>query len=210
MKIWLLLALFFSLHGRENPFFPADELGNIPVTSNKITSYPPLKRAAITLPDQARVLQEVTIKYKNLDGSVESKSIQVEHAVDWHIPLFISQSYSSDSEKKSTVNTTKKSSKKRETIPFNFIDLKFSELSVDAVTKDSLLRHFIMVNPHRIVLDFKRDANFLSYAKDVKTIPFKNVRIGNHDGYYRVVISLDGRYRYSVTPKENRYQITLR
>ncbi|MDP2894442.1 MAG: AMIN domain-containing protein, partial [Sulfurimonas sp.] len=39
---------------------------------------------------------------------------------------------------------------------------------------------------------------------------FKDVRIGNHDGYYRVVVELDGYYRYDFKKISNGYQIELK
>jgi len=179
----------------------------MPITSNQITKYPPLKRVAISLPDQARVLEEVTVSYKNLDGSIEKKTIQVDRSVDWHIPLFISQSYNTtDKAEKST----SKVKKRTRNIDFEFINYTISKKEILIHTEDKLIRNFLLVNPHRIVLDFKREANFLSYEKSLTTIPFKELRMGNHDGYYRVVISLDGRYRYQTDTTNSGYKILIR
>jgi hypothetical protein len=178
----------------------------MPITSNQIAKYQPLDRVAISLPDYARVLEEVTISYKNLDGSIQKKSIQINRAVDWHIPLFISQSYMSSQEKKD------KSIKKKSTsrlIDFKFIDFKISKKEILIRTKDSMIRKFLLVNPHRIVLDFRREANFLSYKKKLNTLPFTMLRMGNHDGYYRVVINLDGRYHYNIDSNNSGYKITI-
>ena len=67
----------------------------------------------------------------------------------------------------------------------------------------------MLVDPHRIVMDFEREANFLSFEKKLKTLPFMDVRIGNHDGYYRVVIALDGHYRFTTEKIPSGYRISL-
>jgi len=87
IKLFLVtLFLFVSLQARENPFFPSEGEKDIPYTSNENTTIPQLKRATISLPTRARVIKKVTIEYKNLDGSIENKSIELENSVDWHLP----------------------------------------------------------------------------------------------------------------------------
>jgi hypothetical protein len=195
---------YIALTARENPFFPTESIDSMPITSNQITKYQPLKRVALSLPNHARVLEEITVSYKNLDGSIEKKTIQVNRSIDWHIPLFVSQSYTIVDETKST--KTKKKAKK---INFKFIDFDISKNEMLVHTKDELIRNFLLINPHRIVLDFKREAHFLSYEKSLTTLPFKELRIGNHDGYYRVVISLDGHYQYEIDPLGSSYKIII-
>ena len=107
----ILLFLLINLSARENPFFPAEGEMDIPVSSNSDFSLPPLKRATITLPPEARVINSVTISYKNLDGSIENKSIKLENSVDWHLPIFISQSYTKL--KNNSKKIIKESQKKR-------------------------------------------------------------------------------------------------
>lgn len=208
MRVILFIALtYIALIARENPFFPTESMDSMPITSNQITKYPPLKRIAISLPDHARVLKEITISYKNLDGSIEKKSIEIERYVDWHIPLFVSQSYSPTDKAEKSIS---KVEDKKRRIDFKFINFTISKKEILVHTKDKLIRNFLLVNPHRIVLDFKREANFLSYEKILTTIPFKKLRMGNHDGYYRVVISLDGHYRYQTDTTNSGYRIQIR
>lgn len=206
---YLALSMFLisALLARENPFFPSESLNNLPLTSSSIDTYPPLERAAITLPDQARVLQKVTVTYKTLDGSIESKSITLDNAVDWHIPLFISQSYSEHQRDASSSDAS--SEPTLETLSYKFVSIDFFKSRIDIKTQDSLINRFMMVEPHRIVLDFKRDANFLSYKKTLNNAPFQEVRIGNHDGYYRVVITLDGRYRFHKEQTASGYSLSI-
>lgn len=196
-KFVLLSAIaLFSLHARENPFFPSDDVKAMPVTSNNLTTFEPLKRATISLPDSARVIEKVTIQYKNLDGSVSNKSIELGQSIDWHLPIFVSQSFSTVKEKKAP--KLRKKIKKSEALlaQYKFIKFYDADGSLLIKTKDKLIRSFMLPSPHRIILDFKRDADFRSYETKINKKPYTRLRIGNHSGYYRVVIELDGQYHY--------------
>jgi len=72
---FLLFVLVYSLVARENPFFPLSSELDIPLTTNQTQHIPALKRAALSLPSTARQIESVTVKYKNLDGSTDTKSI---------------------------------------------------------------------------------------------------------------------------------------
>lgn len=219
MKKFLLFAfvLVISLNARENPFFPPEGEKDIPFTSNEQKIVPPLKRATIELPSHARVLESVTISFKNLDGSIQSKSIKLDNSVDWHLPLFISQSYESASTPTAIV---KKDVPKKKSVEKNEVDYKeiasmqfakfySSQKNLKILTSDKMLRNFLLVQPHRIVLDFKRDSSMKSYIKKIPKNTFTKIRVGNHDGYYRVVIELDGYYRYKIKDIEGGYSLKL-
>lgn len=184
-----------NVDARENPFFPSKTADTLPITSNTNTSFEPLKRATITLPNSARVIEKVTIHYKNLDGSIDNKSIALGQSIDWHLPLFISQSYNNEM----NTNPPKKAKKTKKFIPlasYKFITFSYADQKMYIATQDKLIRSFMLPTPHRIILDFKRDADFRSYEKKVDAKPFAKIRMGNHKGYYRVVIELDGQYHY--------------
>ena len=199
----LLLAL--SLEARDNPFFPAEGMKEMPVTASDIQTFDPLKSAAITLPDSARVLKEVTVTYQNLDGSMGTKSISLDHSVDWHLPLFVSQSYSATRPEyqQNTEAPQKPIGAETETYKklVDFGEAAFFQTGkkLKIVTKDRMLRHFGLVDPHRIVIDFERDADFRSKVHKIEQgKPYRLLRLGNHSGYYRAVIELDGQYRYKI------------
>lgn len=202
MKTFFVLFFLFLtlLYSRENPFFPATGEQDIPFTTNLSKELEPLKRATIALPAQARVLQKVTVSFKNLDGSIESKSIDLNHAVDWHLPLFISQSYTKEKE----VVEPKQEQ-------FKYLGgIKFAKFyatmrSFKIMTQDSKIRDFLLADPHKIVVDFKRDASLKTFTiKNTETC-FEKIRVGNHSGYYRVVLELDGTYKYKSTKIKDGY-----
>jgi len=192
---------------RENPFFPASGEMDIPITSNISTKIPPLKRATLTLPSQARIIKKVTIEYENLDGTIENKNIILKNSIDWHLPIFISQSYTAPS-KMENKKEIKKSFKLITAIKY----AKFYTLgeTLKIVTKDKILRNFLLVQPHRIVIDFDRDTTLKSVIKSFKDNVFSKIRVANHSGYYRVVVELDGYYRYKMKKVSDGYIFKLR
>ena len=209
-KTFVLLFLSsLLLIARENPFFPAKNTKQINITSNQIKAYTPLEKIPFSLPSSARVLQEVTLKFINIDGSVGSKTLQVQNSIDWHKPIMISQPQAI-----SIVQHPHKSSSKKSDQQFvkvirfhDFLTLKVLKKSVQLVTKDKNIRHFMMVHPYRVVIDFKKTSDFLSYVKKIKNSVCTSVAIGNHDGYYRVVLFLDGQYHFSFKATQYGYNI---
>lgn len=207
-RFLLLPIVLFSLtQARDNPFFPTEGIKNLPVSSNKIKSFTPLQRVALNLPGSARIVKEVTIRYQNLDGSIDSKSILLDHSVDWHLPIFISQTFTTD--EKPTPKIEKIPEKKYKKI-VNFGEAAFYQAgnSMKIKTADKLIRHFMVVKPHRIVMDFKKVADFRSKTKKISGAPYKKIRMGNHSGYYRVVIELDGQYHYTIKYEEKALVLT--
>lgn len=203
----MTVILTSLLQARENPFFSAEDTKGLPVSSNRSKDFEPLKRAAVNLPDSARVLKEVTVQYQNLDGSLATTSIALDHSVDWHLPIFISQTFSTDEKVlKKKVTTTRATYK----LIADLDEALFYQAgnSMRIKTSDKLIRHFMITRPHRVVMDFEKEANFRSRSKDISDKPYKKIRMGNHDGYYRVVIELDGQYHYKIVSEDDAQVLT--
>jgi len=198
----LLFLLLITIEARENPFFPSEGEKDISNSSNIIEQVSPLKRSSITLPSSARKIKKVTIEYINMDASIAKQTIELDNTIDWHLPIFISQNYSKIEKKQNSQY------KKIASIKY----AKFFSLNkrLKIITNDTIIRNFLLTNPHRIVVDFKRDANLKSFIKNNRNSPFKKIRIGNHSGYYRAVIELDGHYRYTMKKVSNGYLFVLR
>ena len=230
MKILLFISLFFSLYARENPFFPYQNQKDLILTNNNTEKFTPLQQASILLPNSARVLKKVIIEIQNLDGSISKRELVLNQGIDWHLPIFISQNYNTavNNTKKAIVEKKIKKDKKsvksnknvkkikKEISPVNQFQLlckyrfihfyyKENELLID--TEDTLIRDFLLPNPHRIVLDFKKKAFFSTYKKRLNKKFFKSIVIGNHKGYYRVVLTLDGKYTYTI--QKNKYNTKI-
>lgn len=212
----VLLATFFlviNTQARENPFFPSEGEEDLPYTSNESVAAPKLNRASISLPSTARVIKKVTIEYENLDASYESKSIDLENTIDWHLPIFISQSYTNANTqhvKSRNLKSTKKPKSSYKNIAgMKHVKFSVAENSLKVSTSDKLMRHFLLPQPHRIVMDFKRESTTKSYSKKIPNSLFTKIRIGNHKGYYRVVVELDGYYRYNLKKSSKGLFLTL-
>jgi len=213
IRLFLItLLLFINLDARDNPFFPSDGEKDIPFTTNEDQTIEKLKRATIKLPSYARVIKKITIEYKNLDASIENKTIELNNAIDWHLPIFISQSYENQTSFSTKSNLVKLKHKKSYKMvgKIKYAQFYTSEKSFKIITKDKILRNFLLVQPHRIVIDFKRDAHIKTYSKKLQNSVFTKIRVGNHSGYYRVVIELDGYYRYKLDKIKNGYIIKLK
>ncbi len=218
MKVLSLFALLIlTLHARENPFFPPEGEKDIFITTNKDNSKIPLKQAAITLPSQARVLQKVTIELKNLDGSIETKSIELDNSIDWHLPIFISQGYREtavptpkEKELSKTTTTTPTPTKKNDIQNGIGPKLSVEGKSLKVTTKNEAIRNFLIANPHRIVIDFKSNTEVASFVKKDFDKVFQEVRVGNHKDYYRVVVELDGFYKYEFKKVADGYIVELK
>ena len=200
----ILFAMTLSLLARENPFFPSRE-GTVGETTNIEMPQIPLKRASLKLPSTARTVESVTISYKNLDGTIRQKTVELQNSIDWHLPIFISQNYNT-----SSAPCTKVTEKKRRVVAkLPFIVFSVDKKEIVLQTKDEMLRSFLLVRPHRIVCDFKRDIDMRSFEKRVAKSDLVKIRVGAHRGYYRVVLELDGSYRYKLKKVKEGYAYTL-
>jgi hypothetical protein len=198
--LFLLFIMLIPLFGRDNPFFPSDPTKRQVTTTNRIESLKPFTPQTLSLPNSARAVKKISITYLNLDGSISIEELELNNAIDWHEPFVVSQK----SPKKKDI---KKTQTKKKAIDVQFIQFVPADKSMKIETKDKMLRNFMLTSPHRIVLDFSRDTSFKPKSFDVSEIPFKQIRMGNHDKYYRVVIELDGAYNYKLQASKDSYTI---
>jgi len=211
IKILFIFILFLiSLDARENPFFPTKGQSDVPYTSNEDRSKQALSRATLDIPSQARLIKKVTVEFQNLDGSYETKSINLDNAIDWHLPIFISQSYSKTQVLQNTQNNIIKKDNFKKLSAIKFASFYSDKKTLKIQTDDKVIRNFLLTNPHRIVVDFKKDANLKYMSKSNKNNIFTKIRVGNHKGYYRVVIDLDGYYRYKMKTVSDGYVFNLK
>ena len=207
----LLIAFLLTLttQARQNPFFPTKGEVDIPFTSNAKTTLDSLKRATITVPSTARVIKKVTIDFVNLDGTTSTKSINLNNAIDWHLPIFVSQSIGEVNSVKKVKVSTKKAKKYTKLFSLDFIKFYTKGKELKIITNDFMIRNFLLTSPHRIVLDFEKDLDMKSIFKNFKSRYFKKISFGVHKDYYRVVIELDGHYRYKKEVRKKGVSIYL-
>lgn len=188
--IFLCSIAFFSLLARDNPFFPTDPNKVQVTTSNRVETLKPYSTQNISLPNSARAIKAISITYQNLDGSIANETLDLNNKIDWHEPFIISQ--------KQSANLKQKAKKNALSVNAKFIRFRPQGKTLHLITKDKMLRDFMLTSPHRIVMDFSRDTSFKPKTFILKSAPFKKIRMGNHDKYYRVVIELDGQYKYKL------------
>jgi len=76
-------------------------------------------------------------------------------------------------------------------------------------TTDTMIRHFVLVKPFRVIFDFKANKSFLTYTKKTNTF-IKKIVIGNHSGFYRVVLYTDGVYKPIIKKTAEGYLVEFR
>jgi len=204
-SIILLISIF--CFGRDNPFVSANNITKFTHINKKEATFSDVK---IKLPSSARVLKSVAVVYQNLDGSVDKKVKIINKKIDWHDELIFTKTKQPIAKSKPIV-MKRDTTEKAKTYNFkNFIRFEVSKTSFKIITKDIKIRDFLVSNPYKVVVDFKRDANFLTKSFILNTPPFVSVVLGNHDKYYRVAIKLDGQYVYTLKKEKGNFIITLK
>ena len=191
MKKLLFLFIFAFLLARVNPFKPVVKPQNTLVIT---PTY--FKETKVSMPSDARILKEIIFVYQSASGDIKEKKLKINKHIDFHKPIFISHI-----------------PKKFPIRELNFLYLfkmYIKDKKIFIQTKDKLLRSFFLVEPFRIVLDFKKDADFLTIKKFLKNSFIKKVIVGNHNGYYRVVIIFDAKYMYKLSKTAEGIKIEIR
>ncbi|WP_462104802.1 AMIN domain-containing protein [Campylobacter concisus] len=90
-----------------------------------------------------------------------------------------------------------------------FIRFLANDKELKIATKAKNLKHFAY-EKNKIVLDFARPPrSFKTKSLKLENEHFKNVIIGWHDRYFRVVLELDKMYKYKLEAAENGYLLKL-
>ena len=90
-----------------------------------------------------------------------------------------------------------------------FVSFLTHEKELNIVTKAKNLKHFAY-EKNKIVLDFaKPPRSFKTRNLKLENETFKNVIIGWHDSYFRVVLELDKMHKYKLETAENGYMLKL-
>ena len=90
-----------------------------------------------------------------------------------------------------------------------FVSFLTHEKDLNIITKAKNLKHFAY-EKNKIVLDFaKPPRSFKTRNLKLENETFKNVIIGWHDKYFRVVLELDKMHKYKLEAVENGYMLKL-
>lgn len=90
-----------------------------------------------------------------------------------------------------------------------FVSFLTHEKELNIITKAKNLKHFAY-EKNKIVLDFaKPPRSFKTKSLKLENETFKNVIIGWHDKYFRVVLELDKMHKYKLEAVENGYVLKI-
>lgn len=186
----LLVSILFS---RENPFFSTTENQNHTTTSQDELHKPPLTTMTYNFPNHSRVLKYLTFTIQNLDGSTETRKLEIDQSIDWRIPLILSQQQGKAATKTTSEIAPSSSGE------LGFIRFSTTKNHLSIVTKNPMIRNFTLSDPSSIVVDFKHDGIFKMSQKKLYSSPFTHVKVTDHGKFARATITLDGSHTCNVT-----------
>lgn len=232
---WLLCSMLSLTLARENPFAIAMDPASVGKTTQIKEQRSEFNSTQISLPSSARILKSASVTFQNLDGSISEEIVAIEQDVDWHYPLvllpqkpkpqeptttqapIVVQSPKAEPKKEVSVNTLETPTKGIVVKSFTrvvlneTIEFEISDNRIMIYTKDKKIRDFLISQPYKVVVDFeKSQGSFTTKTAEFSKAPFVSATLGNHDGFYRIAIVLDGHYRYDIAPIDGGYVITLK
>ncbi|AWI33396.1 AMIN domain-containing protein [Helicobacter apodemus] len=176
-----------------------------PKSSGQLLNLPDLNlftKTEITLPSTARKIKKITIDYQNLDGSITTFEKVLDGNIDWHLPLILAQEIQ--------LPNTQTVAKSNFTLGDSF-SFDINKQKVVLKTSFTLIRNFTLTSPTRLILDFKSIANKPLTESLTTNLPvITEVTLETHLDFYRITLSLDGQYNYSIkSDKEEALEIDL-
>lgn len=212
----IFLALVSVLSADENPFQNKQNID--------IIAPPVFQRDEVKFNSNARILKSVSFHYISLDGSENTITLDINKSIDWHDTYVVTRQSAPNPSRildvsvtipeKNNSGTESNSSISLE-LPdqtgkiYDFIAYTTYKSKIKLNTNDEMISNFSIGNPSKIVLDFKSDT--VSPTKNIRLSNslFKRIDFGSHNGYYRLVIYLDGKYDYDIQKDSSGYLISL-
>lgn len=200
--VFLACALLDFASGRENPFEPMSRPQEDTFKSPNAKNY--FKEQDIKLPSTARILKTIIITYQNIDGSIESKTVNIDEGIDWHFPILLTQRKAFLNEKVQHYTI----------VPFDFFTQRNRFYLFSA---NNIIRTFVLPSPYRIVIDIDKQEEY-GLQKPPKSsngfIPlnvkyFTKAALDVHKDFYRFTITLDGQYTYHIDKEVDYYVISV-
>ena len=235
--VGLVVCCLVSLSvARENPFSMAMDPSEVGRTTQIKEDKGEFNSTKFTLPSSARILKSASITFQNIDGSISEEILAIDQTVDWHYPLVLSAHKpeapkageplplvtalkNPESKKAATAASKPILSPESLVLPkevttrmlSDTIGIGIEQKSLIIYTKDMKVRDFLISNPYKVVVDFKKEKDsFATKSVEFSKPPFVSATLGDHDGFYRIAIVLDGHYRYDIVAIEGGYKITLK
>jgi len=231
--LWLFLSLAVILEARENPFetsMSPQTVGKTTQIKDELTDF---KSTTLTLPSSARILKSASVTFQNLDGSISEEIVAIDQNVDWHLPLMLSQKTETNAPIPSVPVVTPLPIEKKDLPPAPILkeekpsstantnasnafklneDLSFfiNQNEITIFTKESKIRDFLIADPYKVVIDFKKVNAYGTKSLEFNKAPFVSATLGSHDGFYRIALLLDGHYRYDLQAFNGGYIVKLK
>jgi hypothetical protein len=190
MKILIFLISAVLAFARINPFEPVIN----PDNTIKVVKQEYFK-AKVYLPDDARILKKIIFVYQSLNGDIKQKEVLINKNIDFHSPVIITHNPQNFGIKEVKIDS--------------LFTLFIKNRKIFIKTKDKLIRKMFLVKPFRLVMDFKKNADFLTIKKVLRNSIVKKIVVGNHNGYYRVVMYFDANYKYKITQMDEGIKIEI-
>lgn len=188
-KIIFSLCLSFALFAKDNPFNNNLNQKDYQTRKEDVNENF-LDILNIKMPSSARFVNNIIIEYVNVDGNVAHKKVQVDRSIDWHYPIAFSQ-------REAMRNITNRY--------FSLNDFEFfiEHKKMIIKSKHKIIREFLLAGP-TIVIDYQRDKSD-AYSGSMNTGEkiYEKISIETKENSYRVSISLDGVYKYSIKSVDN-------
>lgn len=230
---WLYAFLVVFAYARENPFETTGSAQSIGKTTQIKENKTEFESAKITLPSSARILKSVSVAFQNLDGSISEEIVSIEQNINWHEPLILSKKADENKTKTPAVlsnalsgvsKVEEKKSVQEMPLPQNIlskskdktinltdnISFEIVKNEIKILTKDTKIRDFLVSEPYKVVIDFKKNSSYPTKTVLLESLPFVSATLGNHDDFYRIVILLDGHYRYDLQTIDGGYSVKLK
>ena len=216
IAILALFALFLS--GNDNPFAPPQNIDDTAVLDD-------FEKKDVVFNSDARLLKSISLTYITLDGSEKTLNLDINQSIDWHrsyafiktkspqttalldVSVTTPEQFNLTGELNSSVNVEipNDNGKLEE-----FISFASYKNKMKLIVQDVIIGNFVVGNPSKIILDFKKQTSFKTKTQRLKLgTPFKRLDLGSHKGYYRLVIYLDGKYNYKIDKDDSGYVISL-
>jgi hypothetical protein len=197
--LFLTLLLVSILNARENPFSP---LHLLPVQKIKTKIAEPIITKPAKVIVQKPIMQPASI-IKKLPIAKTIPIVKIKKA-----PV-VAKKKKSPCSKKRVVKKHKKRVKTKLLYANKFTKIKLHSKTITIKTNDTLLKEFTLKHPNRIVFDFERFDSVKTFSKKVYSRYVKNIKLGHHDYFYRVIFTLAKNRRYKLIKKPYGYAISI-
>lgn len=221
-----LVALFTLtiLFARENPFIPG-EINNSDLYSTNITTNATSKFTTqnINFPSDARELEKIVFYYKDVQGEIKKKVVDINASFDWKDNFILKTQENPERiatpklDVSVTTNTTqaietqqikKLSSKQKSAIKsFGFQNRIRFDIFDDKIvffTSDKKIQDYLTIDKSKIVLDFaKTEGDFKTKSIKADAAYLKQIVFGSHGKHYRAVLWIDKIQNYKINQISN-------